>query len=67
MVDHSIRSPARPASGGSKRGSAFLPHQDGAEMEALMIGVSGTRGTIGGMLTPPVVSQMAAAVAGRIG
>jgi phosphomannomutase len=32
-------------------------------MEALMIGVSGMRGTIGGTLTPPVVSQMAAAFA----
>jgi phosphomannomutase len=32
-------------------------------MEALMIGVSGTRGTIGGTLTPPVVGQMAAAFA----
>src|SRR5690348_7776298 len=32
-------------------------------MEALMIGVSGMRGTIGGTLTPPVVVQMAAAFA----
>src|SRR4051794_39474743 len=32
-------------------------------MEALMIGVSGTRGTIGGTLTPLVVHQMAAALA----
>jgi phosphomannomutase len=32
-------------------------------MEALMIGVSGMRGTIGGTLTPTVVSQMAAALA----
>jgi len=32
-------------------------------MEALMIGVSGMRGTIGGTLTPPVVNQMAAAFA----
>src|SRR3954447_2868564 len=32
-------------------------------MEALMIGVSGTRGTIGGTLTPPVVTQMASAFA----
>src|ERR1700722_7370897 len=32
-------------------------------MEALMIGVSGTRGTIGGTLTPTVVSQMASAFA----
>src|SRR5688572_8209435 len=32
-------------------------------MEALMIGVSGMRGTIGGTLTPPVVSRMAAAFA----
>jgi len=32
-------------------------------MEALMIGVSGIRGTIGGTLTPPVVGQMAAAFA----
>src|SRR4030095_11638785 len=30
-------------------------------MEALMIGVSGMRGTIGGTLTPAVVSQMTAA------
>src|SRR5688572_22221839 len=30
-------------------------------MEALMIGVSGMRGTIGGTLTPAVVSRMAAA------
>jgi phosphomannomutase len=32
-------------------------------MEALMIGVSGMRGTIGGTLTPVVVSRMAAAFA----
>jgi phosphomannomutase len=32
-------------------------------MEALMIGVSGMRGTVGGTLTPPVVTQMAAAFA----
>jgi phosphomannomutase len=32
-------------------------------MEALMIGVSGMRGTIGGTLTPPVVQRMAAAFA----
>src|SRR3982751_956271 len=32
-------------------------------MEALMIGVSGMRGTIGGTLTPAVVSQMASAFA----
>jgi phosphomannomutase len=32
-------------------------------MDALMIGVSGMRGTIGGTLTPPVVGQMAAAFA----
>ena len=32
-------------------------------MEALMIGVSGMRGTIGGTLTPAVVDQMAAAFA----
>jgi len=32
-------------------------------MEALMIGVSGTRGTIGGTLTPAVVSNMASALA----
>ncbi|HVT89795.1 MAG TPA: phosphoglucosamine mutase [Tepidisphaeraceae bacterium] len=32
-------------------------------MEALMIGVSGLRGTIGGTLTPPIVSQMASAFA----
>src|SRR4051795_3579837 len=32
-------------------------------MEALMIGVSGMRGTIGGALTPAVVSQMASAFA----
>ena len=32
-------------------------------MDALMIGVSGTRGTIGGTLTPAVVSEMAAAFA----
>ena len=32
-------------------------------MEALMIGVSGMRGTIGGTLTPAVVSQMAGAFA----
>src|SRR5688572_18661468 len=35
----------------------------GGGMEALMIGVSGMRGTIGGTLTPPVVSRMAAAFA----
>src|SRR6478672_8849217 len=32
-------------------------------MEALMIGVSGMRGTIGGTLTPEVVSRMASALA----
>jgi phosphomannomutase len=32
-------------------------------MEALMIGVSGMRGTIGGTLTPPIVNQMASAFA----
>jgi len=32
-------------------------------MEALMIGVSGMRGTVGGTLTPPVVTRMAAALA----
>ena len=32
-------------------------------MEALMIGVSGMRGTIGGTLTPEVVGRMAAAFA----
>src|SRR4051794_12092673 len=32
-------------------------------MEALMIGVSGLRGTVGGTLTPLVVNQMAAAFA----
>src|SRR4051812_16912787 len=32
-------------------------------MEALMIGVSGMRGTVGGTLTPPVISQMAGAFA----
>src|SRR5919107_3883181 len=32
-------------------------------MEALMIGVSGLRGTVGGTLTPPVVSRMASAFA----
>ena len=32
-------------------------------MEALMIGVSGMRGTVGGTLTPPVISRMAAAFA----
>src|SRR3954454_8221033 len=32
-------------------------------MEALMLGVSGLRGTVGGTLTPPVVSQLASAFA----
>src|SRR5881296_1645973 len=32
-------------------------------MEALMIGVSGLRGTVGGTLTPPVATQLAAAFA----
>src|SRR5436190_47260 len=32
-------------------------------MEALMIGVSGLRGTVGGTLTPTVVNQMASAFA----
>src|SRR5688572_11852681 len=32
-------------------------------MEALMIGVSGMRGTVGGTLTPHVVMQMASALA----
>jgi len=32
-------------------------------MEALMIGVSGMRGTVGGTLTPPVISRMAGAFA----
>ncbi|WP_428938003.1 phosphoglucosamine mutase [Fontivita pretiosa] len=35
-------------------------------MEALMIGVSGMRGTVGGTLTPAVVSQMSAAFAAWI-
>src|SRR5215212_10885863 len=35
-------------------------------MEALMIGVSGMRGTIGGTLTPGVVGQMAGAFAGYL-
>ena len=30
-------------------------------MDAVMIGVAGLRGTVGGTLTPPVVSRMAAA------
>src|SRR5688572_13925665 len=34
-----------------------------SSMEALMIGVSGMRGTVGGTLTPPVVARMAAAFA----
>jgi len=34
-----------------------------ARMEALMLGVSGLRGTVGGTLTPPVVAQLAAAFA----
>jgi phosphomannomutase len=34
-----------------------------ARMEALMIGVSGMRGTVGGTLTPPVVTRMAGAFA----
>ena len=33
-------------------------------MEALMLGVSGMRGTVGGTLTPPVVMRLAAAFAG---
>ncbi len=32
-------------------------------MEALMIGVSGMRGTVGGTLTPPVITRMASAFA----
>jgi phosphomannomutase len=32
-------------------------------MDVLMVGISGTRGTIGGTLTPPVVNQMASAFA----
>ena len=32
-------------------------------MEALMIGVSGMRGTVGGTLTPAVVTRMASAFA----
>lgn len=32
-------------------------------MEALMLGVSGMRGTVGGTLTPPIVQQLAAAFA----
>src|SRR5213078_2421963 len=32
-------------------------------MEALMLGVSGLRGTVGGTLTPPVVTQLASAFA----
>jgi len=36
-------------------------------MEALMISVSGMRGTIGGTLTPPVVMRMAAAFAATLG
>jgi phosphomannomutase len=34
-----------------------------AAMEALMLGVSGLRGTVGGTLTPPVVQQLSAAFA----
>src|SRR3954453_21697479 len=34
-----------------------------APLEALMLGVSGMRGTVGGTLTPPVVQQLAAAFA----
>ncbi len=34
-----------------------------SSMEALMLGVSGLRGTVGGTLTPPVVSRMATAFA----
>src|SRR5881275_2092735 len=34
-----------------------------AAMEALMLGVSGLRGTVGGTLTPAVVQQLAAAFA----
>ncbi len=35
-------------------------------MEALMVGVSGLRGTVGGSLTPEVVGRMAAAFAGHL-
>src|SRR5688572_27858673 len=38
-------------------------NNNGRRMEALMIGVSGMRGTVGGTLTPPVVTRMAAAFA----
>src|SRR3954462_1695223 len=38
-------------------------NNNAGRMEALMIGVSGMRGTIGGTLTPAVVSQMASAFA----
>src|SRR5579862_1740146 len=34
-----------------------------ARMDALMIGVSGMRGTVGGTLTPGVVARMAGALA----
>src|SRR5438045_1675359 len=35
-------------------------------MEALMLGVSGMRATVGGTLTPPVVTRLAAAYARRV-
>ena len=38
-------------------------HSGKDSMEALMIGVSGMRGTIGGTLSPPVVTRMASAFA----
>src|SRR5687768_5400466 len=42
-------------------GNSIMPAM--SSMEALMIGVSGMRGTVGGTLTPPVVMRMAAAFA----
>jgi len=52
------------ACGGVRQTNNALPLQTGVQMEALMIGVSGMRGTVGGTLTPPVIGRMAAAFAG---
>src|SRR6476660_8002195 len=49
--------------GGAIIRAAVVAVTRGLGMEALMIGVSGMRGTIGGTLTPVVVNQMARAFA----
>src|SRR4051812_38354062 len=51
------------ATRGRSRSDGVRPSEGANCMEALMIGVSGLRGTIGGTLTPGVVMRMASAFA----